>query len=80
MPKGFPDHPGTSFLADAAPVVKMAKGYAQARTTVNGGGCSLQDLLYELRWASMRLSTFQVMSWHPVYQCTLFPLSDLKSS
>lgn len=48
MPKGFPDHPGTSFLADAAPVVKMAKGYAQARATVNGGGCSLQDLLYEL--------------------------------
>lgn len=39
MPKGFPDHPGTSFLADAAPVVKMAKGYAQARAKVNGGGC-----------------------------------------
>lgn len=32
-PKGFPQHPGTSCLAGAAPVVEMEEAYAQTRAT-----------------------------------------------
>lgn len=41
MPKGFPQHPGTSFLADAAPVVKNGKGMRTSTSRSKGGGANV---------------------------------------
>lgn len=45
-PKGFPQHPGTSCLADTAPVVRMEKAYAQTRAAATRDGCWLWDLIF----------------------------------
>lgn len=45
-PKGFPQHPGTSCLAEAAPVVRMEKAYARTRAAVTWDGYWLRDLIF----------------------------------